>query len=74
MNDYNYRAGLVSVTWADVAVGEFVWTDNYEGGRFPKANPLISGPYQVVSVADRRLSGRRGEFMHYPDNLLRKEG
>jgi hypothetical protein len=68
-------AKRMPATWADVSPGQTVYIDNYEGGRFPQANPRTSGPYVVVSTTRRLLrhanpSKHQAPFMHYPGNLL----
>lgn len=72
-----YRAGYRKVTWADVKEGDTVWIDNHEDGKYPHANPQISGPYTVHHQGNRtlRTTGRRFDypFGHYPNNLLVKE-
>lgn len=75
--DENYKAGKVSVSWDDVQPGDIVFIDNYEDGKFPRADPKISGPYVVKTVKDRRLEttwNRRYQstFSYYPNNLLRE--
>lgn len=77
--------GYQPVTWDDLRDEDVVYIDNYQHGRFPLADPKLSGPYRVFDVQDRRLYYNkqigRGErawtikhsFMHYPNNLLRKE-
>ena len=66
---------FVDVSWSDVQDGDRVWIDNYEKGEKPLANPLISGPYLVVSVDRRTLRTLFGKLqrtmMHYPNNLLK---
>lgn len=62
-------------TWAEVSEGETVWIDNYQDGKYPQANPRISGPYTVISRHYRTLRTQWGwvperTFMHYPNNLL----
>lgn len=59
--------------WSDAHVGQTVYTDNYENGKFPHANPRIAGPFVVHNIALRLLKGSRGAFIHYPDNLLSEE-
>jgi hypothetical protein len=62
------------VTWDDVKIGDVVYIDNYQSGKFPKANPKVSGPMTVVKGNGwcgrclQNVSGRT--FMHYPNNLL----
>jgi hypothetical protein len=84
MDDSLYD-GYERVSWRDVKDGDTVWIDNFEHGKFPKADPKISGPYIVESVERRILrttwnvkflgrgKGSPRSFMHYPNNLLRKE-
>jgi hypothetical protein len=65
---------LKAITWKDVKIGETVFIDNYENGKFPSADPRISGPYtvEVGNGCGRWLKNPRNGrgFMHYPDNLL----
>jgi len=64
------------ISWKDVKIGDTVFIDNYEDGKFPKANPRICGPFTVVvsNGCGRCLRNKNGrEFMHYPDNLLKGE-
>lgn len=64
------------VTWKDVAEGDTVYIDEYENGRYPKANPRTTGPYTVVCVRTRTLRNQNNgrTMMHYPDNLLSEKG
>jgi hypothetical protein len=62
------------VTWDDVAIGDVVHIDNYQDGKFPHADPQISGPFTVArgNGCGRWLVNAKGRgFMHYPDNLLK---
>jgi hypothetical protein len=47
--------------------------DNYEGGKFPNADPRFSGPFVVDDVECRRLTGLQSgqTLFHYPENLYR---
>jgi len=73
--------GFRKATWKEVKIGDVVYIDNFEDGKFPRANPRISGPYTVVvgngcghclSNAPVNTPAAKTErvFMHYPDNLL----
>jgi len=68
-------AEFIKVKWADVAEGDVVYIDNYCEGMFPKANPLVSGPYRVVhgNGCGQCLASSRGSFMFYPERLLKKQ-
>jgi len=63
-----------SVKWADLKPGDQVYIDNYQGGRFPNAQPRISGPYYVHHVKGRLLKFRGAKrdrlFAHFPENLV----
>lgn len=50
-----YKDGLQPVLWKDVKLGQIVYLDNYRDGQFPEADPLKSGPYEVVELEHRRL-------------------
>lgn len=70
-----YRKGYERFAWADVLYGDWVWIDNCEDGKYPEADPKISGPFRRVegNGCGRCLETRDGRvFMHYPENLLRK--
>jgi hypothetical protein len=67
------------VSWCEVAVGDVVFLDNYQGGLYPNADPKVSGPFVVIDVDTRTLSDRRSPhrpvvFLHYSTNLLVLEG
>jgi hypothetical protein len=70
----DYKPGLVRTCWSDVSLGDTVYIDNYQDGEFPSANPKVCGPFTVVkgNGCGRCLKGKRGTFMHYPNNLLRR--
>jgi hypothetical protein len=38
------------VSWCEVAVGDVVFLDNYEGGLYPNADPKVSGPFVVIRI------------------------
>ncbi len=42
-------------TWDQLKPGDCVWIDNYQDGKFPTANPKLSGPYRVMSLKYRQL-------------------
>jgi hypothetical protein len=69
-------ARLVPVAWSDVKDGDTVWTDSYQDGKFPNANPRICGPFVVKRARDRVLLNTRFRygrtFTHYPETLLRE--
>jgi hypothetical protein len=62
------------VSWVEVAAGDVVFLDNYEGGLYPNADPKVSGPFVVVSPTACTLahpkSPRNPQFMHCPENLV----
>ncbi len=65
--------GFRKVTWKDVKIGDVVYVDEYEDGKYPKADPRITGPYTVIvgNGCGHCLESAFGRFlMHYPDNLL----
>lgn len=62
------------VTWDDVTIGDVVYIDNYQNGKFPDANPKVSGPFKVAkgNGCGRWLENNKGRgMMHYPNNLLK---
>jgi len=64
----------IKLTWDEVKLGDTVYIDNYQDGKFPKANPRIGGPFEVVkgNGCGRCLKTQSGKtFMHYPNNLLK---
>jgi hypothetical protein len=75
--------GFEHVAWADVKKGDTVYIDNYQDGKFPLANPRVSGPYTVIDTETRTLETQwlvkwmgRGEgikktFRSCPENLLK---
>lgn len=75
MVDTHYKEGLEPVAWADVKIGDEVFIDSYQDGKFPQANPLICGPFTVDrgNGCGRWLRNRKGHgFMHFSNDLLRK--
>jgi len=72
-----YRDGFERISHADVNYGDVVYFDNYEDGKYRKANPKISGPFTKThgNGMNRYFENRDGHgLMHYPNNLLRKLG
>jgi hypothetical protein len=68
-----------SIAWDAVRIGDVVFIDNYEAGKYPLANPKTSGPFEVAkgNGCGRCLKCLVGPakgcvFMHYPNNLLMK--
>jgi hypothetical protein len=64
------------VTWDDVAIGDVVYIDNYQDGKFPHADPKISGPFTVAvgNGCGRWLDTKKGTgFGYYPNNLLKRD-
>jgi hypothetical protein len=65
---------LRKASWKEVKIGDVVFIDEYEDGKFPKANPRITGPFTVEvgnGCGHCLKNPRNGRgFMHYPDNLL----
>jgi len=69
----NRQPTLQPILWEDVEIGNVVYLNNYQDGKFPKASPRISGPMTVVvgNGCGRCLCNVSGRFfMHYPENLL----
>jgi len=68
----NYKCGYQSVRHEEVRIGSIVYFDNFEDGKFPEADPKISGPFEKIVGAGngRCFSNNRGSLMHYPENLL----
>lgn len=66
---------IVPVKWADASIGDEVWVDNYQNGKYPQADPKISGPFTVAkgNGSGRWLEKNGRGFIHYPENLLRVE-
>jgi hypothetical protein len=60
------------IEWTDVKNNQIVFIDEFAHGRFPLANPQISGPFKVVDKHTRLLQNvsNRRMFTHLPDNLL----
>lgn len=69
MDIYRY---YIPTTWDKVKIGDTIYVDSYENGKFPKAKPKICGPYKVESAERRILKSKSGSFMHYPNNLLER--
>ena len=72
-------SGYAPRLWSEVTEGDTVYLDGYESGVYADADPKITGPYQVIDAAGRRLChvkmvGLRGGggFTHIPQNLLVK--
>jgi hypothetical protein len=66
------------VEWSDLAVGDVVYTDNYEDGKYPNANPRVAGPFMVMDPKRRELStlrwpgaGAYATFIHSSNSLIR---
>jgi hypothetical protein len=68
-----YKRGLKSAKHADIKLGDVVYFDNYQDGKYPYTRPMVSGPFTKVygNGSGRSFSHRLGQwFMHYPENLL----
>ncbi len=81
VKDALYSLWMEMVTpaaWAEVEPGQTVYLDNYQGGAFPKAAPMVSGPYLVVDPGRRELGLETTladqpfirRFLNYPEQLL----
>lgn len=69
---------VAPAAWSSISPGQVVYVDNYQGGAFPQASPLVSGPSRVVDPAERSLGwetplcGRpwKRVFRNWPEGLL----
>lgn len=69
----NYKQGFKSIAHSEVKMGETVYFDNFQEGKFPDANPKISGPFVKIhgNGSGRCFENARGRsLMHYPENLI----
>lgn len=59
-----------STTWDDVSDGDTVFIRGSHDG-----SPAAYGPHTVASADERKLTNKKGTFMHFSESLMiRKEG
>lgn len=69
-----YRRNFIKVKQSQVQMGDLVYIDNYQDGKFPKASPVIAGPFRkVVGNGSGRCfeATNNRTTAYYPDTLLR---
>ena len=68
--------GYIKVKWSEVTIGDIVFIDNFQRGKFPRANPHISGPYTVAGDHLLRttwtIKGQYRTFRNSLEDLLKE--